>query len=101
MQVAGALRGLEVLDAEGQWVGTVVDTWPDDGGGEAELVLVTLGRRFPKWTYLPTSGSVVHDRFMYTPITRLDMDDAPAADDRRWGDPARIAKAYWMRTLDD
>ena len=36
--------GLGVLDSSGEEIGHVVDTWPDDGGWEVELVVVRLFR---------------------------------------------------------
>jgi sporulation protein YlmC with PRC-barrel domain len=39
-----SLLGYRVLDCQGEEIGRVVDTWPDDGGWEIEMVVVRLQR---------------------------------------------------------
>lgn len=90
------LRGLEVLGPDGLTIGTVADTWPLDGGGEPELLLLKVGLRFPRMRYLPARRSELRDGRLHVPWTKLELDDAPSAEDRRWGDPADIARAYWI-----
>jgi hypothetical protein len=92
----GNLRGIEVIDADGRTVGTVADTCPLDGGGEPQLALVRVGSRFSRLRYLPLRAARFEDGRMHLPWKRWQIDDAPSAEDRRWGDPAQIAAAYWV-----
>ena len=48
------LLGLEVTDANGTTLGQVVDTYPFDGGGELEMIVLRL-RRFGERRMLPVS----------------------------------------------
>ena len=48
------LLGLEVTDASGVTLGQVVDTYPFDGGGELEMIVLRL-RRFGERRMLPVS----------------------------------------------
>ena len=88
--------GLEVLDREGAFVGTVQDTYPLDGGGEVQLLLVGVGRRFARNRYVPAQGIELRDEKVRLPVGRADVEDCPPADDRRWGDPADVARGYWV-----
>jgi len=89
------LLDLDVLDADGEEIGYVVDTWPLDGGGEPELVLVAVGVKFPQSRYLPLRDAEVLDDGLHVPYTLFEIEEAPAADDKRWGDPGGVARAYW------
>jgi uncharacterized protein YrrD len=95
-------RGVGVVDAAGKEVGTVTDVWPADGGGEPELVLVKVGRRFRRTCYLPLDGRVAvgDDKVLKLPWSRTEIDEAPSAEDHRWGDPAHVARAYWRDSTD-
>jgi hypothetical protein len=96
-----AYRGREVLGPDGEHVGVVADVWPLDGGGEPELVLVQVGRRFRRERYLPLDGRAhLRDGALHVPWRRSELDDAPRADDRRWGDPAQLALSYWRDSAD-
>ncbi len=88
--------GLEVQDREGAFVGTVQDTYPLDGGGEVQLLLVRPGRRFGRERYVPTDGLRLEDGKVHLPVRRTDVEDCPPADDRRWADPADVARGYWI-----
>ena len=88
--------GLEVVDREGSFIGTVRDTYPLDGGGEVQLLLVGVGRRFARNRYVPAAGSKVEGGKVRLPVLRVDVEDCPPAEDRRWGDPADIARGYWI-----
>lgn len=92
--------GLEVVDAEGAFVGTVRDTYPHDGGGEIQLLLVGVGRRFARNRYVPAAGIKVIDGRVHLPILRDHIVDGPSAEDKRWGDPAHIARGYWVTAGD-
>ena len=50
------LLGLEVADVDGRSLGQVVDTYPFDGGGELEMVVLRL-RRFGERRMLPVVGA--------------------------------------------
>ena len=92
--------GLEVLDRDGQFVGTVRDTYPLDGGGEVQMLLVGVGRRFARNRYLPAKGLEVRDGKAHVPFARVDVDDAPPAEDQRWGNPVDVARGYWVTAGD-
>jgi hypothetical protein len=96
----GILRGLDVLGPDGVVIGRVGDTWPLDGGGDPELLLIRVGHLFPSLRYLPARGAVIRDGKLHVPWTKLQLDDAPPADDHRWGGPADVARAYWMMADD-
>jgi hypothetical protein len=98
---ARELRGRTVVDAAGADIGVVADTWPLDGGGEPELLLLRVGTRFPRLRYLPARRAVLRDDKLHVPWSKLELDDAPSAEDRRWGDPAQVARAYWVTAGDD
>jgi hypothetical protein len=99
VQRAAAYRGRNVVGPEGEHVGVVADVWPLDGGGEPELVLVRIGRHFKRERYLPLDGRArLDDGALRVPWRRWEVDDAPRADDRRWGDPAQLARSYWRDT---
>jgi sporulation protein YlmC with PRC-barrel domain len=90
------VTGHEVVDREGAFIGTVADTFPLDGGGEIELLLVNVGRRFPRRRYVPADRISVKDGVVRLPVLRVDVDDCPSAEDRRWGSPRDIARSYWV-----
>ena len=92
--------GLEAVDRNGEFVGTVRDTYPLDGGGEVQLLMVSVGRRFARNRYLPADGLELRDGRAHLPYSRVDIEDAPLADDRRWGEPADIARGYWVTAGD-
>ena len=93
---------MDVFDADGVLIGKAADTWPLDGGGEAELVLVKVGARFPRMRYLPLKRArFVPSGGLRVNATRLEIEDAPSAEDCRWGDPASVAKAHWLSSWDD
>lgn len=89
------LLDLDVIDLDGAEVGYVVDTWPLDGGGEPELVLVAVGVKFPRPRYLPLRDAEIVGECLHIPYTLLEVEEAPAADDKRWGDPGDVARSYW------
>lgn len=96
------IRGREVVACDGAVIGNVADTWPLDGGGEPELILVRLGRRFPQQRYLPLEHARLRpDGRVQVPYEKWLVDDAPCGEDRRWGDPAHVALAYWLTAADD
>lgn len=92
--------GLEVDDRNGAFVGKVLDTYPLDGGGEIDLLLVNVGRRFPRRRLVPTEGMKVRDGRVRLGVMRDDVEDAPSAEDHRWADPADVARGYWITAGD-
>jgi hypothetical protein len=92
--------GREAVDREGVFVGTVRDSVPLDGGGEAEMLLLNVGRRFATRRYVPTRGVRVEAGRVHLPVLRGEIEDAPNAEDRRWGDPVGVARGYWVFATD-
>jgi hypothetical protein len=89
------LLGLEVADADGGVLGQVVDTYPFDGGGELEMVVLRL-RRFGERRMLPISQLRLHDGHLVAPFTRIQIEDSPSLSSGRHADedPWR-SKTYW------
>ena len=92
--------GLEVHDRKGDFVGTVSDTYPLDGGGEVQLLRVGVGRRFARDRYVPAQGAEVREGKLHLSVSRHEIEDCPSAEDRRWGDPADVARGYWVTAGD-
>jgi hypothetical protein len=90
------LLGLSIQDCYGQDVGQVVDTWPEDGGWELELVIVRLPR-FGERRMLPIEQVFSTTDGLRAAFSRRQIEDAPVMNGGRHGadDPYR-AKAYWM-----
>jgi hypothetical protein len=90
-----SLLGQDLSDATGVVIGTVVDTYPFDGG-EVELVVVRLdgplgGRR------MLAIEDLWSDRFgLHTPFAAWQVEDAPTPSFGRHSaeDPYR-ARSYW------
>jgi PRC-barrel domain len=91
-----SLLGLRVQDCHGEEIGRVVDTWPDDGGWEVELVVVRLPR-FGERRMLPARRVYSIGGRLHAVYSRTQIEDAPEVDGGRHGadDPYK-AKAYWM-----
>ena len=94
--------GRAVIDRDGETVGRVADTWPTDGGGEPEMLLVKLSH-FALRRYVPVDDvewsedqSAIH-----VPWSKLEIDDSPDAEDIRWGEPASVSRAHWLLVGDD
>lgn len=92
--------GKQVVDSEGTELGRVADTWPHDGGGETEMMLVTVGR-FGRRRYLPLEGVRASEEHVRVPWTKLEIEDGPDAEDQRWGSPALVARSHWAMFGDD
>ena len=93
-----------VVDTEGKEIGMVIDTWPQDGGGEVELMLVKTrlaGGRFAQRRWLPVDGTHRLNQHLFVPLSLHEIEDSPDAEDYRWGRPADIARAHWSLMLDD
>ncbi|MEA2311743.1 MAG: hypothetical protein QOE28_1711 [Solirubrobacteraceae bacterium] len=89
------LLGLDVADATGRSLGQVVDTYPFDGGGELEMVVLRL-RRFGERRMLPVSELRIDDGRLHAPYSRMQIEDSPCLSSGRHADddPWR-AKTYW------
>jgi hypothetical protein len=88
--------GRRIRDGRAEVVGTVVDTWPYDGGGQVEMAVVRLGRlggrrMVPVATLRPDGlGS------LWTPYLRTQIEDSPELDDGRHGAEAdERAISHW------
>jgi hypothetical protein len=89
------LLGYRVLDCHGEEVGRVVDTWPDDGGWEIELVVVRL-QKFGERRMLPIDDVIAWGGVVRAPYTRMQIEDAPIVEGgvHKADDPYR-ALGYW------
>ncbi len=89
------LLGFRVLDCYGEEIGRVVDTWPDDGGWEIELVVVRM-MRFGERRMLPVEDVVAWGGTLRAPYSRQQIEDAPVVNGgvHRADEPYR-ALAYW------
>ena len=87
--------GLEVTDIEGVVLGHVVDTYPFDGAGELDMVVVRL-RRFGEKRMLPVTALRFVFGRLFTPFTRFQIEDSPSLGEgaNSAEDPWR-AKTYW------
>jgi hypothetical protein len=87
--------GLQVHDCRGEEVGRVVDTWPNDGGWELEMVVIRLSR-FGERRMLPIEAITVWGERLYSSFTKMQIEDAPVSGEgvHRADDPYR-ALAYW------
>ena len=94
----GQVLRCTVEDADGKRVGRVIGTAPADGGGEPELVLIQLGGRFGRRRWVTLAGATWSPGRLRLPVVRDAVEDAPCAQDARWGDPPDVARAFW-RTL--
>jgi hypothetical protein len=90
------LLGLEVADISGKTLGTVVDTYPFDGGGELEMVVLRL-RRFGERRMLPVSELRLEEGRLVAPFSRYQIEDSPGLSTGRHADedPWR-SKTYWF-----
>jgi hypothetical protein len=90
------LIGRRVIDSLGERVGTVVDTWPFDGGGEVEMVVLRLGRLGER-RVLPAASLHAVGADLRTPYARWQVEDSPALEDGRHAVEAfERAVSHWM-----
>jgi hypothetical protein len=87
--------GRDVTDAAGIVLGQVVDTYPFDGGGELDMVVVRL-RRFGERRMLPAHELRLEQGRLIAPFTRMQVEDSPDLGEGRHAadDPWR-SKTYW------
>ena len=89
------LLGLDVADASGKALGRVVDTYPFDGGGELEMVVLRL-RRFGERRMQPISELRLEDGRLVAPFSRRQIEDSPILDGRRTDEDPWRSKSYWF-----
>lgn len=89
------LLGREVVDGTGLPLGSVVDTYPFDGG-EVELAVVRLDGAFSGRRLIPVEDLEDVMPALRTPFARWQVEDSPPLSGGRHGadDPER-AKGYW------
>lgn len=89
------LLGREVVDGTGLPLGSVVDTYPFDGG-EVELAVVRLDGAFSGRRLIPVEDLEDVMPALRTPFARWQVEDSPPLSGGRHGaeDPDR-AKSYW------
>lgn len=94
MRRRSVLLGLTVRDRAGDEVGTVVDTYPFDGG-EVELAVV-LVRGLGARRMMPASELRPRPGGLETGYSRAQVEDSPAiGESRHSGDDPWRAKSYW------
>jgi hypothetical protein len=87
--------GHEVLDGAGVMVGTVVDTFPFDGG-EVELVVVRLNGAFGGKRMLAVDDLWSDGWALRTPYSAWQVEDSPPLrSGRQAADDPYLARSYW------
>jgi hypothetical protein len=87
--------GHEVLDGTGVMVGTVVDTFPFDGG-EVELVVVRLNGALGGKRMLAIDDLWADGWGLRTPYSAWQVEDSPALrSGRHAADDPYLARSYW------
>lgn len=90
-----SLLGLNVTDGAGVTVGTVIDTYPFDGG-EVELVIVRLKGGFAGKRMLAVDDLWSDGFELHTPFAAWQVEDAPAPPFGRDAVEAPyLARSYW------
>jgi hypothetical protein len=106
------LMGQTVCDWSGQELGRIIDTWPFDGGGEAELAVLRMGRLGAR-RMVPVDALLQLGDRLRLPYSRWQVEDSPpfgenrhttdddphcAASYWRWEEPADSLGARWLRS---
>ncbi len=95
-------RGTAVLDSTGHVVGTVIGSYPLDGGGDPEFAIVR-GRRFGGGTkLLPVAAAKSHPGALQLPFSASRIGEAPEFD--RGGphaSQAAHARTFWGEHVGD
>jgi hypothetical protein len=88
--------GRRIFDWHGERVGRVVDTWPYDGGGEPEMVVVRLPRLGESRLVPVASLRPCVDGALQSPYARWQVEDSPALEEGRHALAAEErAISYW------
>jgi sporulation protein YlmC with PRC-barrel domain len=90
------MRGMTLIDRDGQRIGKVDDLYVDDEDGQLEWALVHTGLFGVKRSFVPLRGATQRDGDMQVPVTKAQVKDAPriAAD----GELSAEEKAACMTT---
>jgi hypothetical protein len=90
------MLGHIISDPRGVPVGTVVDTYPFDGGGEVELVLVRMPRLGER-RLVPADSLHLDITGLRTPYAYWQVEDSPALEEgRHFVEDALRARSYWL-----
>lgn len=90
-----SLLDRRISDWEGRRVGTVIDTYPFDGGGEAEMAVVRLPRLGER-RMVPVAALHALGTGLCTPYSWSQVEDSPALDEGRHAVEApERAQSYW------
>ena len=89
--------GRDVRDGTGVRLGRVVETFPFDGGGEVEMVVVRLEGSFGGSRMLTVADMRDDGLWLRTPFARWQVEDSPELSGGRHAieDPER-ARSYWL-----
>src|SRR4051812_7654746 len=90
-----SVLGQQVVDGAGVPVGSVVDTYPFDGG-EVEMVVVRLSNKFGGQRMLAVEDLWLNGFELCTPFAAWQIEDSPALTNGRHSaeDPYR-ARSHW------
>jgi PRC-barrel domain len=89
------LLGQEVFDGDGAAVGTVVDTYPFDGG-TVEMAVVRLAGAFGGRRLLALDSAWSDGYGLRTPFARWQVEDSPdLSGGRHAADDPERARGYW------
>jgi hypothetical protein len=88
--------GRRILDPKGDRVGRIVDTWPYDGGGELEMVVVRMTHLGESRMLPVASLRILGGGHVQTTFSRWQVEDSPALEDGRHALAAEErAISYW------
>ena len=89
------MLGHDVIDGSGFAAGTVVDTYPFDGG-EVELVVVRLNGAFGGRRMLAVEDLSMDAWGLRTPFSTWQIEDSPPlTSGRQAADDPYLARSYW------
>jgi sporulation protein YlmC with PRC-barrel domain len=71
------LKGQELLDVDGESVGTIEDVYIDPGTGEPEYLEVKAGRFRPKVHFVPVARLSVEGGAVRVPYAKAKITEAP------------------------
>lgn len=95
----GRLLRCTVEDLDGRRVGRVVGTLPDEADRDPDLVLVALGGTFGRRRWITLEGATWSPGRLRLPIRREAIEEAPSPEDNGFGNPADVARAFWVAAL--
>jgi hypothetical protein len=88
--------GRMVTDVQGERLGRVIDTWPYDGGGEVEMVVLRLSR-LGESRMVPVAGMRADgDGGLRAAYARWQVEDSPALEEGKHAAAAEErARSHW------